>query len=287
MRNRVLQSGFVKICLTLTGVIFSATSFADSKESAVLKDGEIWNKQIGSTTLTQLTKDGKPKNLIGTSPNGRLIAYYASVAGQDNSSPTVLVILSGDGKKLIEFTPSDSDGNACVSILSTEWIDNQRIGTVCHINPSLSSYMVIDATTGKTSHCYLGYSFFWSPDRQTLAHVGQMTHFAPWPHSEYIQFNETTVYPPCGAVYGKNDRTVHTFMPSFVWSPDGQSLAVIDILSGKGSGAQLVLLGRDGRKVFKKLPVPGEAAGRDAIVKWESARRVNVRGKNFSLFAEI
>ncbi|MBX9723078.1 MAG: hypothetical protein K2X81_16875 [Candidatus Obscuribacterales bacterium] len=268
--------------LLAVGLIALLSATAVAMEKAYVKDGEIWTKKNGTGNAVQLTRDGKAKALVGTSPDGRRIAYFVTGNQQDKSESTV-VILDQQGHKLSEFRPNESEGTPYVSINSAEWIDNAQLGMECHVNPSMSSYLVADASTGKTKQNYLGFNFVWSPDKHALAHVGQMVHFAPWPHSEYVQLNDKTVYPKGGAVYGDDKVKVHTFVGAFTWSPDGRNVAVLDALSGKEKGAELVLISLGGKVTVKKLPIKDESSCKDLLLKWESQTRISVRGKNCQL----
>jgi len=208
-------------------------------EKAYLQNGELWLKNIGDEPR-QVTKDGKPKSPVLISPNKHFVLYCIE-GNQQNNFQTSIVLKNERGDTISEFRPRAHDGY-CNSINQLDWIDDERIGIDCHCNPSMSLYLDVDKRTGKTQNEYYGYRFSWSPDRRTLAHVGQMIHFADWPHSEYIQFNNKNIYPKEGAVYGNDKIPVHTFISDFVWSPDSHKVAVVDDLSGSVKGKRLVII---------------------------------------------
>ncbi|MDX1990590.1 MAG: hypothetical protein SFV17_28105 [Candidatus Obscuribacter sp.] len=151
-----------------------------------------------------------------------------------------ITVSDAQGKQLSQFVPQDSTG-AHTGIMEIYFVDNNRLGIRLHKNPSMD-YLSITDLKGKELEHYLGYAFFWSHDRSAVAHVGQMIHFADWPHSEYIQVNDRTVYPTAGPAYGKEAKTVHTFTPPFCWSPDDGNLAVIDEVDGADKGKYLVII---------------------------------------------
>jgi len=151
-----------------------------------------------------------------------------------------ITVSDAQGKQLSQFVPQDSTG-AHTGIMEIYFVDNNRLGIRLHKNPSMD-YLSITDLRGKELEHYLGYAFIWSHDRSAVAHVGQMIHFADWPHSEYIQVNDRTVYPTAGPAYGKEAKTVHTFTPPFCWSPDDGNLAVIDEVEGQDQGKYLVII---------------------------------------------
>ena len=139
-----------------------------------------------------------------------------------------------------EFIPNDSAGPN-TGITNLYWINNDRLGIQLHINPSMD-YLSLTDVHGKELHGYLGYNFSWSHSRKAVAHVGHMIHFTDWPHSEYIQVNDRTVYPLSGPAYGKDAKTVHNFIQPFTWSVDDSKLALIDEVEGEGAGKFLVII---------------------------------------------
>ncbi|MBN8662900.1 MAG: hypothetical protein J0M35_21215 [Candidatus Obscuribacter phosphatis] len=189
---------------------------------------------LSSSALCQSSEQQK------FSPNNKLKAQI-----EDGK----LYIKDRTDKVISQFVPSDSNGLGG-SIIAIDWIDNQRLGIERHINPSLNCLTVSDIQ-GKTLQSYLGYKFYWSHNRKHLAHVGQMIHFSPWPHSEYIHIDDRTVYPAEGATYGEEARIVHTFSGPFAWSQDDSKLAVIDDLDGSQKGKFLVIIPGPANKTAK------------------------------------
>lgn len=158
-------------------------------------------------------------------------------------------------KLISEFIPKDSAGPN-TGITDLYWIDNNRLGIQLHMNPSMD-YLSLTDVHGKQLGSYLGYNFSWSQNKKAVAHVGHMIHFTDWPHSEYIQVNDRTVYPLSGPAYGKEAKAVHNFIPTFAWSSDDSKLALIDEVEGEGAGKFLVIIPVDSpeqSKQFKILP---------------------------------
>lgn len=188
-----------------------------------------------------------------------------------------------------QFLPDDSNGLGG-SIINLDWIDNQRLGIERHINPSLNCLTVSDIQ-GKTLKSYLGYKFYWSHNRKHVAHVGQMIHFSPWPHSEYIQIDDQTVYPSKGATYGKEARTVHSFSGPFAWSQDDSKLAVIEDLDGSQKGKFLVIIPSPANKTAKltKYKLEKELAKEiaklnqeDMSLSWTNSNSVSISSLSHS-----
>lgn len=218
----------------------------------------------------------KEKRMLCQSPDKKHSAY---VSGEN------IVITDNQVKKSAELTLKDPLVAGTSSIEEFKWIDNKRLAMSCHINPSLCSYTVFDVN-GRTLNSYLGYNFYWSHDNKILAHNGQMIHFSEWPHSEYIEFNDRTVYPLSGPAYGKAAKVVHTFSPPFVWCKDDSKLALIDNVShGKREVANLVLISRAGKvKTFK---LPGSLTSDNEIkLTWQNNSKISVQaGKSTQIFS--
>lgn len=298
-----------KIRLVLAGLFVASltalTSTASAHiQTAYLKDGEVWVKRTGAQVSVQLTRDGKPKSSVRISPNGKRIAFF--IAGDaENKLRSVIVVLDENGRKLAEYLPSGSVAiidpetgrqefelpafssrrcnSLCNSLNSVEWVDNQRLGADCHSNPSMSAYLVLEPLTGEIVHSYVGYNFIWSPDKKILAHVGWMKHFTDCPQSEYLQLNDKTVYPKTSLEYGNTNAKIHTFLPPFVWSPDSQTLAALDALSGKANAIELVLITRDGRATVKQLPLKSKTDCQGLFLRWEGPNRLGIHGTNCHL----
>lgn len=167
-------------------------------------------------------------------------------------------------KLISEFTPKDSAGPNS-GITDLYWIDNNRLAIQFHMNPSME-YLSLTDIHGKELHNYLGYNFSWSHNRKAVAHVGQMIHFTEWPHSEYIQINDRTIYPLSGPAYGKGIKTVHSFVPSFAWSQDDSNLALIDEVEGQGAGKYLVIVPINSNKPARQIKIlPKQSAAIDTL----------------------
>jgi hypothetical protein len=188
------------------------------------------------------------------SPRGKKFAFLR-VNEKNEKIPFILRIEDRKAGKTSEFLLLDQDGNACASVLDMVWLNEDTLGLECHINPSLSNYLLINSASGKCQKHYYGYNFCWSPDGKVLAHVGAIPHFAPAESkSEYLQFNDKTVYPrPGKPVYKKKE--IHSFAGAFVWSPDSARVAFLDSIDEKKS-VSLVVVSRDGAVTIKPLGIP-------------------------------
>lgn len=189
------------------------------------------------------------------SPDKKLKASY---------SKGKVCVRDPQNKLISDFIPKDSAGPNS-GITDMYWIDNSRLGIQFHMNPSME-YLSLTDIHGKELHNYLGYNFSWSHNKKAVAHVGQMIHFTEWPHSEYIQVNDRTIYPLSGPGYGKGIRTVHSFIPSFAWSPDNSILALIDEVVGQGAGKYLVIVPLNSHKPARQIKIlPKQSAAIDTL----------------------
>jgi hypothetical protein len=203
--------------------------------SVEIRDSEVWLIRGGQEN--QLTHDGKAKQEALLSPNYDRIAYDEQCPEAEHCTPSI-VILDLAGLRLQSFQPelgSVSPDSPCASILSFSWVSDTAIASECHINPSLSEYVVTEISTGRTRLDLLGYDFTPSPDGKLVAHVGWIVHFAPpYAQSNYLQIGDTTIYPQANGVADRAPQSngtytgIHDFLPGFHWSPDSRHIAFID-----------------------------------------------------------
>ncbi len=173
-------------------------------------------------------------------------------------------VRDSQNKLISEFIPKDSAGPN-TGITDLYWIDNNRLAIQLHMNPSME-YLSLTDIRGQELRSYLGYDFSWSHNKKAVAHVGHMIHFTEWPHSEYIQVNNHTIYPRSGPAYGKEAKTVHSFIPYFSWSPDDSKLALIDEVEGQGAGKYLVIIPINSHKPARQIKImPKQSAAVDTL----------------------
>ena len=200
------------------------------EESVSIKNDEIWYKAANSAKPKALTSDKLPKNSALLSPDGTRIVYQIT-GNQDNKLESKIVLLSVEGKQLWQTRAKDTNGQIYQAPSDPEWIDNNRLGVDCHVNPSTSQYIVMSAKDGRAIADYLGINFCWSPDRKLLAHVGILVHFSyPKDQSWTLEFNNTHIYPPEKGQFSQ-DNFVHEFKTEFAWSADSKSIAFVDNMS--------------------------------------------------------
>jgi hypothetical protein len=217
-----------------------------------IRNSEVWLLRDGRPR--QLTRDGKSKAQVLLSPAPGRIAYYQQCPPAERCTPAV-VIVDLTGRRLSSFRPgSDQLGNdppgnpACGNLWLVEWAGDRTVASQCHINPSLEEYFESDVASGRTTRDLLGYGFTRSPNGKQVAHAGWIVHFAPpYAHSNYLQFDHTTVYPlppgtkpaaensgesPPGVVHqqGSTYSGIHEFLPGFFWAPDSRHVAFIDCI---------------------------------------------------------
>jgi hypothetical protein len=241
------------------------------------------------------------------SPTGELSASYTLCSVQKPCVPEV-VITNRSGSERHRFPVRNSDG-PCGSILNVHWAGKDRIGAVCHGNPSMSYYFEVEIASAEVVNEYLGYGFVRSPDYSQVAHAGWIIHHAPpWVKSDYLQVGNTVLYPlPRGmkpveqkppqmppevvTVEGLVYRDVHSFRSPIVWSPDSRRLGLIDCLSdyrlrddsqeafNEGGTAEnhrcfAVAVELDG--TYRRQQIPPERSAK-ADLRWTSARTLVVR----------
>lgn len=200
-----------------------------------------------------------------SSPHGDKQSIFSPDKKYEVSHSQGKVYVRDSQNKLIsEFTPKDSAGPN-TGITDLYWIDNNRLGIQLHMNPSMD-YLSLTDIHGQELRSYLGYNFSWSHNKKAVAHVGHMIHFTEWPHSEYIQINDRTVYPLSGPAYGKGIKAVHSFVPTFAWSPDDTNLALIDEVEGQGAGKYLVIVPINSHKPARQIKIlPKQSAAIDTL----------------------
>jgi hypothetical protein len=279
-----------------------------------IRDSEVWLIRDGRPK--QLTHDRKLKSEAALSPSSDRLAYYEGCPEPENCTPAI-VILDVAGQRVRSIQPKTDQG-LCISILALSWAGPGNVAIECHINPSLSEYVEIDAATGRTTRDLLGYEFTRSPDGKRVAHVGWIVHFAPpYAKSHYLQVDDTTVYPlPAGRGPVKQEGLsappevvrrrgltyfgIHDFQSGLFWSPDSRHLALVDCLydytvktessqdsDGVESGrrCQLAIVALDGRVALHALDgVPG-AGLEQPHVAWTDAHRLTIgfNGKETAL----
>jgi hypothetical protein len=215
-----------------------------------IRENEVW--LIRSGQPKQLTRDGRSKLQVLHSWDFNRIAYYEECTEGENCTPSVIV-LDPDGNRLQTFEPRPSalcEPSPCASILNISWASGeQAIGVECHANPSLSEYVEIELSTGKTLHDLAGIGFTPSPVGNHVAYIGPLIHFAPpYSQSNYLLIDGMTTYPlPKGfrpplkeegepsidVVRHDGSRYVgiHSFVSGFSWSPESTKVAFIDCIS--------------------------------------------------------
>jgi hypothetical protein len=225
--------------LLLLGV---APVYGAEYPKVTLSDGQIRIQKSAAEAPVQVTHTRKEDFTSApvVSPDGKLVAYGFSAAGPDGFiSPLDVIFIDWDGKEVrrIRHVSIPDLGSDC-AFGYPEWIDATRIGVRCEYNPSLQAYLVLNAVSGKVEKEFDGGGFSWSPDRRTLAHSGFVVHFAPPSgQNNCVLFNDNVVYTPGCSNYVKAEsarapilhfRDIHDIYSSFVWSPDGRSVAFVE-----------------------------------------------------------
>ena len=245
-------------------VVFTAgLGLAAEYPKAYTSNGQVWIQTTASQGPFQATHDGTLKSAPHVSPNGKLIVYDVRESlGENRLSPLNVVFLDWSGKEIRRFreVPMKELAADICGYGSVEWIDDDHVGVACEYNPSGEDYLVLNALSGKVEKEFPGLYFSWSPDHQTLAHVGWIIHFATPANQNYcLLFNDRPVYTPgCSnevnatpkkvparraelknGATRRGNRTavhvepahfvnVHQIDPPLVWSPNGRNLAFVE-----------------------------------------------------------
>jgi hypothetical protein len=235
-----------RACIGAIGFAAALCAQAATRPRVYIENNEVFVDAGAGRPAKRLTSDTAPKSGVALSPSGSLIFYMAGCIGQAQTCPPQIAVVDMEGRRLASFPVMRTDG-ACLSFNTVEWIDDARIGVECHINPSLSEYVELDARSGREGGEWLGYWFTWSPDRKQIAHVGWIIHFAPpSAQSNYLQFGARTVYPkvapssPAAAPAMPPDPPdvvrfrdgvalgIHEFYLPIRWSPDSRRVALFE-----------------------------------------------------------
>ncbi|MGA8026133.1 MAG: hypothetical protein WB992_03245 [Bryobacteraceae bacterium] len=224
-----------------------------------IHENQIW---VGrGRDLQQITDDELHKSNLVLSPSADTFAYIAHCdsVGTEACPPT-LVFRKLNGDLLYSFAPLLEDSHPCLSVMAFEWIDNNRVGLVCHVNPSISEYAVVSVHAAKVTAGYYGGPFSWSPDRRKLAYGGPVPHFAPpYIHSFYLCVDRRVIYPtapvrhvnsealfprspnsggPNGCdidyspsvveLHGSTFMGIHELFSDLGWAPNGTAIAFVE-----------------------------------------------------------
>ena len=156
-----------------------------------------------------------------------------------------LVFRDLQGNELYRFLPlMRSDGQPCLGgILQFEWIDRDRVGFSCHMNPSLSEYSVMSIAKAAPIADFFGGPFQWSPDKKTLAYGGPVVHFAPPSvKSFYLCLGDRLLYPAmksekgCNRIENPNMSElkgsayigIRDLTSNLAWRPDSRAIAFVE-----------------------------------------------------------
>lgn len=281
-----------------------------------IRDSEVWVIRDGREN--QLTHDGKSKLQAELSPAQNRIAYYEQCIETEHCTPTVIV-LDLEGHRITSFQPRHQafpPAEPCSSILSIAWVGDNAVSAVCHGNPSMSEYVEIDLSTGRTVRDLVGYNFTVSPNGKEVAHVGWVPHFAPpYAKSEYLQIDHTTIYPlpkgtspveekglpePPKVVHQKGllYQGIHEFMPEMYWSPDSRRIALVDCVydwkanstesQSEGDGEEsdrrcsLVVVSKSREAVLFDLNGLSEGEVRRFSVSWVNPHELSLEAGNLT-----
>ena len=211
---------------------------AQAEPRAILRDGEVWLEPGDGAPALQVTRDGRAKSAPVAAPSRSRFAYANLCPAAEKCQPT-LVILALDGARRELPSITLADDGPCASVWSLDWVDEERIGLTCHLNPSMLEYVAVDVTTGERLRDIIGLGFAWSPEGTRLAYIGEYPHFAPpFARSNRLEIDGDPIYPAAsepeegpveaGQPVLLNYRKIHDFRSGFFWSPDGRRIAFVD-----------------------------------------------------------
>lgn len=139
-----------------------------------------------------------------------------------------------------------------------DWLDNARIGYLAPPDASGDAYVIHAAENGEVSSVYRGRGFTWSPGRKQLAYLTVKP-------TVTVRVGDEVVWPR--ETVGKGRRRI---VGSLVWSPDGQSLAFMEVVGSKGT--LVVLLVLDNKEGDLTWPLPAGALDPDQRIFWAESK---------------
>lgn len=165
--------------------------------SAIAADNEEQNKYISEEFSTFI------------SPSGLISAEV-----QDYTSNTI-EIHNLETEEISEIKIED-ELNLTTSIESVQWIDNDKIAVIEHINPSLSYLCIYDIQENKVLEEKYGSDFTWNnDDYENMIYVKHTPHFAGnVEEEEILNFDDEVLYT----------TDLSTNIDSIAVSPDNKSV---------------------------------------------------------------
>lgn len=149
-----------------------ATWFPDSRRVVFSRQGDLWIARVGSTDVTQVTRDEANERSPSVSPDGKWIAFYSTRSG-----PQDIWLVPGDGsagpKQLTQAAMAEDDPR-----FSPAWSpDSRQIAYISNKGDYWhDDVWVIDVASGKTRQVskslMAASSPAWSPDGRSLALLG-------------------------------------------------------------------------------------------------------------------
>jgi hypothetical protein len=140
-----------------------------------------------------------------------------------------------------------------------DWLDNARIGYLAPPDASGDAYVIHSAESGEVSSVYRGRGFTWSPGRKQLAYLTVKP-------AVTVRVGDEVVWPR-ESPGGKSRRRI---VGAPVWSPDGQSLAFMEVAGSKGT--LVVLLVLDNKEGDLTWPLPPGALDPDQRIFWAESK---------------
>jgi len=182
-----------------------------------------------------------------SSPSGTRVAYVEGKETEDSFNAEITITdRTGKVQRRIML---DDPLPGCNAITSTKWVDENRLGVECHINPSNGGYIVLDAGAGKVLDTFVGSNFAWSPDGKHMANNGSVGHFGE--HSDSLEIDGKQVFP---LESDAQDDAVHAF-GQWRWATDSKKVALVDLVLPEGR-LSVVVADIRGRSLVWNAPFP-------------------------------
>ncbi len=134
----------------------------------------------------QLSKSVSKKSCPVLSPDKKKIAFKCT--GKEGIVQIGTVDTGTKTEKLIKIDRQFDQ------IMNIQWLSNRRIGIEVHINPSLDSFQIYDAVSGKNIKGYYGYGFLFNKTKSNVIYMSAPPHFSSQLGEYAVMLDDAVLY---------------------------------------------------------------------------------------------